>query len=105
MPSQAIWDCAARPELKNILRKLEGRFGPALMQIPSDPEWLTVRVAGFTELCLLQTLEREKDQFFGDQLARFQILSEQTGKSPGVSIRYLPDALSVSKAYSGFWFY
>lgn len=105
MFSQSVWDYAARPELKLILDKLKTRFGNSLNVLPSDPEWLTFEVTGLTNHCLIHLLEQEHGQMFGDTICRYQILTEQTGKERGVSIRYLPNAIALSEADSGFWYY
>jgi hypothetical protein len=105
MSSRVFWDSAAGPELKTILGKLQERFGGDLRLLPSDPEWLTFQVFGLTEFALLQSLERERQQLFGDLLPRCQIVSQQAGKERGVSIRYLGDSAALAAAAPGFWLY
>src|SRR5436309_14177192 len=105
MFSQTIWDFKARPELKDILENLEERFGGALNVLPSDPEWLYFQVNGLTDLALMRTLESEQTELFGNHLSRIQILSDQTGKERGVSIRCLADAAALDDADPGFWHY
>ena len=103
MPLDATWDYAAAPELKAVLAKLQARFGARLDVLPSEHEWLTFRVVGFTDEVLIRTLEREQAQFFGIHLNNFQVLCRLDGKEPGVSIRYLRGgALSGDP---GFWYY
>src|SRR5215510_16366045 len=101
MSSRQMWDCAAHPELKIVLNKLESRFGPELVLLPSKPEWLTFHVLGLTDFALMQTLEREQQSFFGTELMKFQILSQQSGKERGVSVRYLADSAAVGSVASG----
>jgi hypothetical protein len=107
MYSQAKWDYAAHDELKAILAKLKTRFATRLNVLPSEPYWLTFQVHGCTDIDIMRTLEREQFHFFGLNINRFQILSEQTGKERGVSICYLdsPTELNTAGPYTGFWHY
>jgi hypothetical protein len=97
------WNYAAAPELKAVLAIIEGRFGPRLHLLPSDPEWLTFQVYGFTDEVLIRTLEREQVQLFGNQMNNFQVVCRLDGKESGVSVRYLPGGARTGDP--GFWYY
>ena len=96
-----IWEYSAAEELKEVLRKLEGRFGPSLRLLPSDHEWLSFQVYGMTDENLIRLLEREQNEIFGNQCRNHSVSKALSSKEPGVSIQFVrgvsPDA--------GFWYY
>lgn len=101
MHFQIMWEHAAHPELRNVLRKLEERFGARLHLLPSDNEWLTFQVHGLTDEVLLRMLERDQNEIFGVGCRNFQVVRQFYNKAPGVSVTYLPNTSSES----GFWYY
>jgi hypothetical protein len=95
-----IWENAAAPELKAVLRKLETRFGAMLRLLPSSPAWLSFQVYGLTDENLIRLLEREQNDIFGNQCLHHSVW-KNLRKEEGVSIEYKP-GLSQD---AGFWYY
>ena len=105
MLSQLKWKYSAHPALQSLLDKLDARFGNRLTVLDSDPEWLTFRVSGLTDLNVIRQLEREQSDLFGPEIWRYQILYSQTGAEPGVQVRVLSTSAQRSSILSGFWSY
>lgn len=96
-----IWEYKAHPELKEVLKKLQARFGPRLRVLKSTPEWLTFEVYGLTDENLIRILEREQTHFFGGNTLHHQVFKQLAGQERGVSVRF-DSGLSPE---SGFWYY
>jgi hypothetical protein len=96
-----MWEHKASPQLREVLRKLESRFGSHLHLLPSESQWLTFQVIGMTDEVLIRTLEREHVAFFGPHVKHHRIVKDLMSTQPGVSISHH----SGLSADSGFWYY
>jgi hypothetical protein len=97
-------------DMRQVVENLQRVYNTRLTVICDGsvrPEWLQIKVSGFTERQLLHDIERKATEIFGEKLSRFRIMNylgrTDVQKYPGVWIHYI-ELEEVSKEPSGFWY-
>jgi hypothetical protein len=97
-------------ETNEIIRKLEGIYGPALHFISNpgngNDGYINFQVAGMPDDSLFFDLERRKAEIFGLNMFKFQVLRPlNTPSDRGVFVRHLNTPAERDEFAAGFWHY